>query len=502
MNIRLLHSLLPTLVAVHVLGALTSCSNVGPSTQAELPAGASSEQDPLPGVDTLAPGGTAPTAGSAATPNGEQPLAPELPLNGPAPAEGSSAVARFLSDTCASSELNGWGPLERDLSNGEEAAADGGPISLGGVLHAKGLGTHAPSEVSFALGGSCSHFSALAGIDAEMKRAGSVQFQVLGDGQLLAETAPLTGADAPSPLEVDITGVQELRLVVTGGADTGSDHADWADAKVLCQSAGEACALPARAKAPVYDGYDLAWADEFDVDGAPNPNNWSFENGFVRNEEAQWYQPDNARVQGGFLVIEGRRERVPNPNYRAGSGDWKTNRPFAEYTSSSLHSRGKQSFRFGRLEMRARFPAYTGLWPAWWMLGNDGEWPSNGEIDILEFYQGALHANFVAGTNTRYEGNWDAIATPLASLGDADWDARFHVYRMDWNDQRIVLAVDGKELNSVELAQLRNPDGQSPFLNPEYTLLNLALGGVGGDPSGVAFPVHYEVDYVRVYQPR
>jgi len=106
----------------------------------------------------------------------------------------------------------------------------------------------------------------------------------------------------------------------------------------------------------------------------------------------------------------------------------------------------------------------------------------------------------VAGTNTRYEGNWDAIATPLTSLGDGDWDARFHVYRMDWDDQRITLTVDGTELNTLQLSALRNPDGQSPFVNPAYTLLNLAIGGqAGGDPAAVPFPVHYEVDYVRVY---
>jgi beta-glucanase (GH16 family) len=257
----------------------------------------------------------------------------------------------------------------------------------------------------------------------------------------------------------------------------------------------------ARPGAPQYGGHELVWQDEFDVEGAPDPANWSFETGFVRNEEAQWYQPQNASVRSGFLIIEGRRERVPNPNYRAGSGDWKTSRQFAEYTSASLHSRGKQSFRFGRLELRARFPAYTGLWPAWWMLGNDGEWPSNGEVDILEFYGGALHANFVVGTNTRWQGNWDAVATPLSALGDADWDVRFHLYRMDWDDQRIVLSVDGQELNTLALAELRNPDGRSPFLDPAYTLLNLAIGGMaGGDPSNVPFPVRYEVDFVRVYR--
>lgn len=446
-----------------------------------------------------------PSAGTA--PTGEasnEGLSTELPLT-PAPASPPGADgARFLSDVCAAAgEQNGWGPIERDLSNGEQALGDGGPLRIGGQLYEKGLGTHAPSDVGFTLGGRCSRFSAVAGIDSEMKRAGSVQFKVIGDGQVLAQTDVLSGADAPQALDVDLSGVQELRLVADAGDNSGSDHADWGDAKVVCADELPACpsvASSLRPTVPVYDGFELEWQDEFEVDGAPNPQNWGFETGFVRNEEAQWYQPQNASVAAGFLTIEGRRERIPNPNYRAGSTDWKTSRQFAEYTSASLNTRGKQSFRFGRLELRARFPAFDGLWPAWWMLGNNGEWPSNGEVDILEFYKGSLHANFVVGTNTRYEGNWNAIATPLTSLGDGDWDARFHVYRMDWDDQRITLSVDGTELNTLQLSALRNPDGQTPFVNPAYTLLNLAIGGqAGGDPAAVPFPVHYEVDYVRVY---
>lgn len=429
---------------------------------------------------------------------GALPLDPAAPR---APAAPGEPVTLQLSELCAlPGEQNGWGPIERDRSNGEQELNDGGPLVLGSTVYERGLGTHAPSAVSFALGGSCTRFSARVGVDAEMKSAGSVQFRVLGDGELLGETPLLTGADGERALEVDIAGVQQLELVVAAGDDNGSDHADWADARVTCASALPVCP-PARAAVPEYDGYRLVWQDEFDVDGAPDPANWSFETGFVRNEEAQWYQPQNASVRAGFLIIEGRRERVPNPNYRAGSNDWKTSRQFAEHTSASLHTRGKQSFRFGRLELRARFPAYDGLWPAWWMLGNDGEWPSNGEIDILEYYGGALHANFVVGTTTRWEGNWDAVATPLSALGDADWDARFHLYRMDWDEQRIVLSVDGRELNSLNVSELRNPDGRSPFLNPAHMLLNLAIGGMaGGDPRGVPFPVRYEVDFVRVYQ--
>jgi beta-glucanase (GH16 family) len=452
-----------------------------------------------PSAGAAPDGAPAPRSASGTVGEGQN---PNLPLASSAGDGAGNAGAQYVSDLCAlAGATNGWGPVEQNLSNGEDQASDGGPISLRNTFYSKGLGVHAPSDVSYALGGSCSAFSAVVGVDDEMKGAGAVSFQVWGDGSLLTQTGALTGTDAAQTVNVDVSGVNQLRLVVDPNGANGSDHADWADAQLSCSAALDACAAAPLA-VPQYPGYHLVWSDEFEVDGAPNPDNWSFEKGFVRNEEDQWYQPDNAHVQSGFLIIEGRRERVQNPNYRAGSSDWKTNRQFAEYTSASLQSRGKQSFRFGRLEMRGRFPAYQGLWPAWWTLGTTGgDWPWNGEVDILEFYGGSLHANFVAGTNTQYQGNWNAVSTALSSLGNADWDASFHVYRMDWDDQQITLSVDGRTLNQLDLAKLTNPDGKSPFVNPEYTVLNLAIGGqAGGDPSKVPFPVHYEIDYVRVYQ--
>jgi beta-glucanase (GH16 family) len=249
-------------------------------------------------------------------------------------------------------------------------------------------------------------------------------------------------------------------------------------------------------------GYRLVWSDEFNVDGAPNPANWRFEQGFQRNEEAQWYQPDNARVQGGVLIIEARRERKANPNYQAGSSDWTTSRQYAEYTSTSMHTSGLHGWQFGRFEMRARIETRAGLWPAWWTLGVSGEWPSNGEIDIMEFYQGKILANVACGTSTRWTAKWDSV-TKQVSTFDADWSTRFHVWRMDWNDTKIDLYVDDALMNTTNLADMLNPNGQSPFRQPHYMLVNLAIGGInGGDPSGTPFPSRYEVDYIRVFQPQ
>lgn len=250
-------------------------------------------------------------------------------------------------------------------------------------------------------------------------------------------------------------------------------------------------------------GYRLVWADEFNVDGAPNPANWRFEQGFVRNEEAQWYQADNARVAGGVLIIEGRRERKANPNYQAGSSDWKTSRQYAEYTSTSMHTNGLHTWQFGRFEMRARIETRAGLWPAWWTLGVSGEWPSNGEVDIMEFYQGKILANVACGTTTRWTAKWDSVTRQVPPANDPDWSTRFHVWRMDWDNTKIDLYVDDTLMNTTNLADMLNPNGQSPFRQQHYMLVNLAIGGInGGDPSATPFPTRYEVDYIRIFQPQ
>lgn len=253
-------------------------------------------------------------------------------------------------------------------------------------------------------------------------------------------------------------------------------------------------------------GMELVWNDEFNNPGKPEPANWIYEKGFVRNQELQWYQSDNANCANGVLLIEGRREKLPNPNYISGSQNWKSGREFAEYTSASIQTRGLKQFQFGRFEIRARIDTACGSWPAIWTLGISGGWPSGGEIDIMEFYRvkdvPTILANFAWGTEKRGVGKWDDLKKPFADFiaKDPDWAKKFHVWRMDWNKDSIGLFLDDQLLNSVLLKQTVNPDGFNPFLQPHYILLNLAIGGNGGDPSKTKFPMKYEVDYVRVYQ--
>lgn len=249
--------------------------------------------------------------------------------------------------------------------------------------------------------------------------------------------------------------------------------------------------------------YKLVWADEFDNDSPPDPCNWTYERGFVRNEELQWYQPENARCENGLLVIEGRRERKDNPRYRSDGRSWRENRQYAEYTSASLTTRGLHKWMYGRFEMRGRIDTRAGLWPAFWSLGVSGGWPGCGEIDIMEYYRGMLLANAAWASERQWVPVWDDVKIPLGGFNDPEWSAKFHVWRMDWDRNNIKLYVDDKLLNTIELNKTVNKDkeAKNPFHQPHYIILNLAIGGTsGGDPANTEFPAKFEVDYVRIYQ--
>lgn len=251
------------------------------------------------------------------------------------------------------------------------------------------------------------------------------------------------------------------------------------------------------------EGYHLVWADEFDQDGPPSINNWKFEEGFVRNQELQWYQRENAWCEEGLLVIEARKEEKPNPAYVDNSKEWSKSRNKITHTSSSINTLGLHSWQYGRFEMRGRINISAGLWPAFWTLGVKGQWPSNGEIDIMEYYKGNILANIACGTAVSHKAEWYSKTKAVADLGGANWAAEFHVWRMDWDENRIALYVDDVLLNEVPLNKLQNKDGTgiNPFKQPHYILLNLAMGGMnGGELSDTKFPNRFEVDYVRVYQ--
>lgn len=248
--------------------------------------------------------------------------------------------------------------------------------------------------------------------------------------------------------------------------------------------------------------YKLVWSDEFNNNGTPDSTKWNYEKGFVRNEEYQWYQPENARCENGFLIIEAKREKKPSPLYKQDGSNWRTSRKNIEYTSACLITKGKHHWTYGRFEMRARIDIDPGVWPAWWTLGIEKHWPENGEIDIMEYYRDTLLANILCrGKNNSNE--WHSTYTGIQKLGGAAWSSKFHIWRMDWDEEQVALYVDDSLLNKVAVADLVNKDGSgfNPFKQPHYMLLNVAIGGQnGGDPSNTTFPRRMEVDWVRVWQ--
>ncbi|WUT41831.1 NPCBM/NEW2 domain-containing protein [Streptomyces pseudovenezuelae] len=133
------------------------------------------------------------------------------------------------------SAANGYGPVERNTSNGEAAAGDGHPITIGGVVYAKGLGVHAESSVEYYTGAACETVTAQVGVDDEKGANGTVAFEVWADGTKVASTGVLTNAMPAQPLTADVTGARVVRLVATDGGDgIDSDHADWGDAQLSC----------------------------------------------------------------------------------------------------------------------------------------------------------------------------------------------------------------------------------------------------------------------------
>lgn len=253
-----------------------------------------------------------------------------------------------------------------------------------------------------------------------------------------------------------------------------------------------------------YDEYKLVWSDEFNKNGRPDETKWSYEYGFERNNELQWYQPQNAYCEDGLLKIVGKREQMRNTRYKADSKDWRHNREYADYTSACVITKNLHSWLYGQFEIRAKIPAVKGSWPAIWFLGAGAvkSWPLCGEIDLMEYYRikdvPTILANAVWGGHV-----WNSSYTPMSHFitKDADWESKFHVWRMDWTEDYIRLYLDDELLNEIDVTKTINPDAYNPFRNPQYMLINLAVGGDnGGDPSGTTFPIFYEIDYVRIYQ--
>lgn len=240
--------------------------------------------------------------------------------------------------------------------------------------------------------------------------------------------------------------------------------------------------------------WEVVWADEFDGDAgqAPDPSRWTYDLGVGTdgwgNLELQTYtdRSDNVALSGdGTLVITAREEALDG----------------AEYTSARLKTQGLYAVTYGRVEARMKLPTGAGLWPAFWMLGEDVTevgWPECGEIDVMEYrgqsvdvVQGSLHGPGYSGG--------DPITDVYFLPGDAGFDDDFHVFAVEWDPGRIAWYVDDVLYNLVTTSHVP-AGGQWVYDHPFFLILNLAVGGnfVGAPTADTAFPQQLVVDYVRV----
>lgn len=238
--------------------------------------------------------------------------------------------------------------------------------------------------------------------------------------------------------------------------------------------------------------YTLVWSDEFNgANGtAPDPTKWVLETGGNGwgNNELEYYtnRLENAHVQDGNLVITAIKE-----TYTGTDGVTRN------YTSARLKTAGKFEQAYGRFEARIKIPAGQGIWPAFWMLGNNintVSWPSCGEIDIMEnigrepsIVHGSLH------------GPGYDVGAPFTLSNGQRFSDDFHVFDVEWEPGTIRFYVDG------QLYETQNSSSAGSgwvFDHPFFMLLNVAVGGnwPGSPDATTVFPQTMLVDYVRVYQ--
>ncbi|MFI3298352.1 MAG: glycoside hydrolase family 16 protein [Rikenellaceae bacterium] len=239
-------------------------------------------------------------------------------------------------------------------------------------------------------------------------------------------------------------------------------------------------------------GYQLVWSDEFD--GTSLSEVWNVEEGYIANNELQDYKKEgNHVVSDGTLKITAQKVN--------------DNKEFGSFTSARINTRGTKSFTYGKIEARMKLPTGIGVWPAFWMLGDnikETRWPLCGEIDIMEYVgyspttiHATIHSeDYNHGKNTQRGNNTLLPEGELVS----DW----HIYGMIWTENGFDFYIDTPQ-NVFYSCAANDPKTVTawPFDAPHFLILNLAIGGDWGGAQGIAddlCPAVMEVDYVRVYQ--
>ncbi len=245
--------------------------------------------------------------------------------------------------------------------------------------------------------------------------------------------------------------------------------------------------------------YELVFEDNFDGDSL-NENYWSYQLGDGSqygvpswgNGEAQSYKKENVQVKDGKLILTAKKE---NDNGKS-------------YTSGRIRSYKKVEYTYGKIEARMKLPAYSGLWPAFWLLPSDstsyGTWPNSGEIDIMEA-RGRVSDQVSAAVHMASIYNEHFYISERYTLSDNDSISNYHVYSLIWERNDLTFLVDDNVFMHLKQKSLTNYEGNQgqPFDTDFYILLNLAVGGSFDNyvmPDDTSLPQSMEVDYVKWYQ--
>jgi beta-glucanase (GH16 family) len=228
----------------------------------------------------------------------------------------------------------------------------------------------------------------------------------------------------------------------------------------------------------------LVWAEEFDTDGAPCIETWSYDLGTGDsgwgNNEAQYYteDPGNINIANGVLTITAKAESLFG----------------SDYTSARIRTNQKFDFTYGRIEARAKLPTGGGTWPAIWMLGSDfltNTWPGCGEMDIMEHVGNGQDEIF---SSLHYPGNsgGNAVSQGITVPGVSE---DFHIYALEWTSDQIQFSVDGNTYHTI------NNSSALPFNSDFFIIMNVAMGGnFGGNIDPNFESSSLDIDYIRVFQ--
>lgn len=318
--------------------------------------------------------------------------------------------------------------------------------------------------------------------------ARSYQIQVSADG---ANWTPIYTTTTGDGLKDVITASGTGRYVRMYGTARSSTYGYSLWEFSVYGTGGNPTAPPAKPADPVFPATRLVFADEFDgpAGSKPDTTKWTYDPGFPQNGEVQYYTPDsrNASMNGtGALVIEARRE--------ASNG--------RDYTSHRMNTGNKFSVQYGRIEARVKVPKGNGLWPAFWLMGDDflqgRPWPYNGEIDIME----VLGRNTGEAYSTLHAPAYNGAGGYGQKYATVDLSQDFHVWAAEWDSKGIRFFLDGRQVFDANKETVENTRGPWIFDHKFYLILNLAVGGDFPGPidASTPFPSRMLVDYVRVYQ--